>query len=130
MSIVKFKDLKKFDTETIKLALKSIYNVDFKRACNSPKYLVIDWSGVSVEDIDLSNVDDYYLSEYCFDCSNINNREVLSFFIKKTDAKDPELLWILLVDDNNISDSLYQKNSFDENMDILMKITKFNLPIQ
>lgn len=127
MSIVKFKDLT-FNNETLKKCNKC-HNVDLKRAINSPKYLIIDWTGVKPEDIDFSNIDDDLMRDY-LSPKNINNKEVLGFLIQKYDKKDPELLWIYLVDfERAISHELYVKNTFDENMNVLMKITNFLVPV-
>lgn len=127
--IKNFKDIV-FDNETLALAIKSMYIASFTKACNSPKYLVIDWRDVIVEDLNLVGIDPELLYEYVDNIEFINNISVLGHLINLTDRKDPETLWVLLVDnDHTISDELYCKNSFYENMAILKKVTNFKLPL-
>lgn len=132
MSIVKFKDLQNgLDNDTLKLALKTMYNdAGFDRKVNSPKHLIIDWRGVNPDDVDLKRVDRDELNEYV-DPQWINNPAVLKKMVKYVDVHDPDLLWIWLVDDSRfISDEHYQMNSEDENFNLLVKKTKFKLPLE
>lgn len=127
MSIIKFKDLSKFDNATIEMALRAD-NVEEKRAINSPKYLIIDWRGVKPEDVDVKDIDIDLLREYV-EPRNINNKAVLMKLTNIVDLKDPEFLWIWLVDEGRMSNQTYLNNTESENYDMLMKNTKFRLPL-
>lgn len=132
--ISKFKDIQ-FNNETLKLASNSQHRVDFKRACDSPKYLIIDWRGVRPEEVNLNNIDMELLQEYVGNKPEfINNKAIATHFmeaLEKLYNEDGGYLWFVIVDDERIiSDELFQKNTFAENMDVLFKMTKFKLPLE
>ena len=125
-----------FSNKTFEDARKWIdNNATFQKALNGEKYLFIDWRDADIDDVKnkLSLVDKDVINAYIdtdLDKMHVNNKEVLFEMIKYCDPKDPPLLWIYLVDNERImSTKLYESNTDKENFDILMKFTKFILPL-
>lgn len=129
--IKKYSELE-INEKTLKEASKLHNITSLKNILNSPKYLVIDWKDANIVDVKnkLKKIDKDVIIDYISDMSNqfVNNDEVLFEMIKYCDKKDPDLLWIYLVDNNIIHNKLYELNSDIENFNILLKFVKTILP--
>jgi len=132
--IVKANDIE-LNNEVLINAMKWSNNrVSIKKVLgNSPKYIIIDWRSVDpfkVKEI-LPTLDKDICREYIQDVKQtINNTEVLFEFYKHLEYPDQIMLWDSLVDSHIISNEVYMLNTYKQNFDILMKFTKFYLPLE
>jgi len=100
-------------------SLKSIRNKFYD------KYTLIDFSGVDPSKIDLTGLDKRLVQNIINNgLDKIDNREFFGMVFKYIEYPNEELLWNYLVDCHLISDSVYQNNTYDENLDILFKNRK------
>ena len=106
--------------------------VKVEKAINSPKYTIIDWAGFPLDKFKelLETLDDEDFHEYFNFGKNVNNKEILLASYKKFDSESEEVLWNQLVDCRVISDGLYQKQTYEENFDLLFKMMEFILPLE
>jgi len=98
----------------------------------SPKYTILDWKDVDPLKIKetLPTLDEDICREYIQDVKQtINNTEVLFEFYKHLEYPDQIMLWDALVDNRIISHDFYMSNTYKQNFDILMRFTKFYLPL-
>ena len=90
----------------------------------SDKYFLIDWSNVDPSKIDLSTLKKNNVQIIMEEIDKIDNREFFGMVFKYLETPNEEFLWTRLVDWNLISDSAYQINTYEENLDILFKNRK------
>ncbi len=111
-----------FNDETLELLRKTQNSTaTLSKKVNSPKYLVIDWAGVDPQSIDFHTVVDLDLLD---DDGMINDDEVIKEFYRRRELSNEEYLRNSLVDNHIISDELYQKNTYEENLHIFCKMRK------
>lgn len=122
--LVKFNDIT-WDKETVELYKRTgRSSATVSKQINSPKYLVIDWRGVDPTTIDFENLYNLEVMDDGYDEGFINDDEVLKAFFRFRETSNEEFLWSYLVDDNIISDEVYQKNTYEENLNIMCKVRK------
>ena len=128
-----FSELDEFNNETLlKAMVWGNRGVALKNAIKKDDYLVIDWKGVKVDEVNLDNIDIDVLIEYMDGDTLVNNKDVSLKIYKKLCSNNDELLWVLLVDCHRfISDEFFQMNTTDENLEILWKVisTRTILPL-
>ena len=99
----------------------------------SSKYIILDWLEVDsskIKDI-LPSLDKDICRKYIQDIKQtINNIDVLFEFYKYLEYPDEIMLLDSLVDNHIISNELYMSNTYRQNFDMLMKFTKFYLPLE
>ncbi|CAG7580164.1 MAG: hypothetical protein SLAVMIC_00279 [uncultured marine phage] len=131
--IIPFKNLDSFDTEIMENAMRWQRNgVELKKVKGeTPKYFLIDWRGVTPEDVKpfLDDVEDWDLSEYMWGGKTINNLDVLYYMYRKIETRNEEHLWNELVDCHHLSNELYMKNDYKENFSLFVKLIDFHLPL-
>ena len=111
--------------ELLDLHEKALYSgASKKNLRNNDKYYYIDWTGTDIKVKSLDNISVKAASILMDDYSIINDREFFGLVFKKVETKNEEYLWNYLVDCRLISDRVYQKNTYDENLDILFKNRK------
>lgn len=127
--VIKFNDLENWSTETLELSQRWVYNgVNINKVLgSSPKYFMIDWSGVQAEDVNLNNIDKDVLIDYINGGEQVNNKGVLLKMLKHVELPNEEMLWVRLVDDHIISHDLFCKNTYEENFNIWWKTIEHNL---
>lgn len=125
MAVVKFNDID-FNQEMLS---KYVQTLEAPNSLNNKKkldkFLIIDFIDADPSKLNLNglNKDDIQCVVSEIICGNINvDRFFFGEFIKYVEYKNEEILWNFLVDGNIISDSLYQKNTYEENLDIAFKI--------
>lgn len=129
--IVKFNDIEFSDEQTLETVLTTAYNDYYKgaekqRKINSPKYFIIDFKDANPNDVDFDSVDDETLWDMPYVI--FNNKEILLKFMKKLETINEGQLWNWLVDDRIISPELYEKNTYEENFEIMWKLFNPYLP--
>lgn len=129
--IVKFNDIDFSDEQTLETVLTTAYNDYYKgaekqRKINSPKYFIIDFKDANPDDVDFDSVDDETLWDMPYVI--FNNKEILLKLMKKLETINEGQLWLWLVDDRIISPELYEKNTYEENFEIMWKLFKPYLP--
>jgi hypothetical protein len=124
MAIAKFNDID-FNQETLTKVVATIEAPNsLKNKIKQDKFLVIDFKDADPSKLNLEGLEkgdvQCIVSEILGGDIKVD-RHFFGEFIKYVEYPNEEILWNFLVDDRKISDELYQKNTYDENLDIAFK---------
>ena len=119
--LFKYSDVN-FNEENKKIILKTIQiDTTVSNKAMRRHFLLIDWRGA-----DVSTIDFKWLVDNDYDEKYINDREVVKAFYRFRETPNEEYLWNKLVEDERvISNELYLKNTYEENLEILCKVRVF-----